>query len=214
MDKKKYQKMYYSITHMIDGVKDEYSLRSKNSLILLSLILEELYNFHIEEGHISEETILIWNDYDNFSYAFEQDGHKCMVFRDQNCKFFVKFLDENRYEVYEYYSEYDEDCIVNAWGCKTPMDFVAKADLIVNTFTDELKGNRFVSRPTLERLKSNINMERFKGDFKNEWNEDCSSSYFPFICLNDNTAGQRLDSLTNAFISDVMYTFRHVFNID
>lgn len=138
-----------------------------------------------------------------------------MVFKDQNSKFFIKFLKDNKYEVYKYFSEYDEDCIVNAWNCKSTMDFVSNADLIANTFTDELKGNKYVSRPTLERLKSNINinMGRFKVEFKNEWGEDCFSSYYPFIQF-DNMNGKIYDGNVSSFILDIMYTFKEVFNID
>ena len=191
---------------LMDLEEIEWSLSStlRKTLTKLYPILVGLHQKLTKGGHISEETEHEFNDCDNHSWATTVKKTKIIILKDQNCKFFVEINEaKKQFTVYRYYSEYDEDCIVNAWGCTTPAKFCEQADLMLEAFTDELQGNQYISRPTLQRL-INVGLDRYKSSFKNAWNEKCSISYYP--CIEFEPGRQKLDGAGKSFFHDVIYT--------
>jgi hypothetical protein len=65
--------------------------------------------------------------------------------------------------IYRTYSELDVKCITKSWGVKDVESMSTKADLIIDTFTDETKHSQRIGkhvvcdRPTLKRVISDIN---------------------------------------------------------
>lgn len=180
----------------ISTIRKTYEKELRNKMDILYPKLRKAYTILKKKNHIYDikkgkmanlKKCKSFGDADYYASIVDPKffihNNKALYIHAENAQWIIQFIDtpfidqwKNKHEkgitIHKVFSAVDINCIEKAWNCNNIEQYVTKADLIVQTFTDVTKYSQKLGsnktachRPTINRVIQNHNNKEDGGGY-------------------------------------------------